>query len=292
MRRFNEGAAIAVLLLVVCLMHFGAAYASTTDPTPAQIVNAIKRAHIEGIAARDPNIASHFIVYGNLYGPHPGDPADAFSLCCVKYLIVNGQHLVLFRYVNGNSAWQDFAFFVGSLNYAGELPVAGPNTEYQSVGQNLIISLHTMRSGDAYCCPSGPMRTIAIFSADSHGLFTSTPTTTPTPATASAATSAHTAAVAALISLERSHGRTDVEGPRCIIVQTYAECAFEIAGGNAGMWALLDLKSATWTFLGDGGEVTYDHGVAQFGSFASMLERQYGIPASVAKRFAAKINDI
>jgi hypothetical protein len=108
-------------------------------------------------------------------------------------------------------------------------------------------------------------------------------------APASAATTAQKAAVAALISAERSRGNTDVEKPSCFIVQTYAQCQYEVGGGNAGEWALLYLKNGQWTFLGGGGEVSYDHGVAQFGSFAAMLERQYGIPASVAKQFAATI---
>ncbi len=178
MRRFNKY--IAVLLLVVAQAHFCAAFADTADPTPSQIVSAIKRAHIEGTAAGNPGLASGFVVYrccgglpsgADVYGPYPGAPGDHFSLSGVKYLTVNGQHLVLFQYVEGNSTWKEFAFFVHSLNYAGELP-GGPNIEYQPVGRNLVVSLHTMRTGDAFCCPSGPRRTIAILSANSHGLFT------------------------------------------------------------------------------------------------------------------------
>lgn len=108
-------------------------------------------------------------------------------------------------------------------------------------------------------------------------------------APASAATTAQKAAIAALISAERAHGNSDVEGPSCLIVQTYAYCKYEVGGGNAQDWALLHLKNGKWTFLGGGGEVTYDRGVREFGSFASMLEKQYGIPASVAKQFAANI---
>jgi len=48
------------------------------------------------------------------------------------------------------------------------------------------------------------------------------------------------------------------------------------------------LKHGAWTLLGGGGEVIVDRRIAKFGSIASMLEKQYGIPASVAKQFAAK----
>ena len=227
-----------------------------------------------------------------VYGAHPDDPGDHFDLSHVTYVTVNGEHLVLFRYVQGNAVWQDFAFFVGSLNYAGALPVIGPNNRYQPVGPNLVIMLHTLQGSDAMCCPSGPWRTVATLSANSHGLFT--PSSTPSPGVASAATSAQQAAVAALISLDRANGITDIEGPRCFIVQTYAECAYG-EGGKEGdeAWALLQLKNGTWALLeGNGGEVTTDRGIAQFGSFEAMLEKQYGIPASVAKQFAAKINDL
>lgn len=212
MRRFNEYVVIAILLLVVCLKHFGVAYAGATDPTPSQIVAAIKRAHIEGIAAGDPSLASHFVVYHaggpspggfDLYGPHPGDSGDAFNLSSVRYLTVNGQHLVLFRYVQGNDAWQDFAFFVGSLNYAGELPVVGPNDSYQSVGSNLVIRLHTLRGSDHMCCPSGPWRTIATLSANADRLFTVTPNPAATPSTrivsAGAASPAHPSSASAVV---------------------------------------------------------------------------------------------
>lgn len=314
---FSNHVVIVTLLLAICSARFSVAYAGATDPTPSQIVSAIKRAHIEGIAAGDPSLASRFVVYrcceaspsgDDVYGAHPGDSGDHFDLSHVVYITVNGEHLVLFRYVAGNSVWKDFAFFVGSLNYAGALPVIGPNNKYQTVGPNLVIRLHTLQGSDAMCCPSGPWVTIATFSANSGGLFASTPNPTATRATqiesvgsaspahptgaavsASAATTAQRAAVAALFSLERSRGNTDVERPSCFIVQSYAQCLYEMGHGNADGWVLLYLKNGEWTFLGGGGEVAYDQGVAQFGSFAAMLERQYGVPASVATQFAANI---
>jgi hypothetical protein len=51
---------------------------------------------------------------------------------------------------------------------------------------------------------------------------------------------------------------------------------------------LLQLKGRAWTSLGGGGEVIVNQGIRKFGSIASMLEKQYGIPASIAKQFAAK----
>jgi|GEM_PF-6788458 len=207
-RRFNEYVVIAVLLLIVCLAHFGAAYAGTTDPTPSQMVSAIKRAHIEGIAAGDPNLAARFVLYRlyasgpPVYGAHPG--SGYFSLSNVRYLTVNGQHLVLFSYTNGgNAGWQDFAFFVGSLNYAGELPFMGRNARYQSVGSNLVIRLHTLRGSDPMCCPSGPWRTVATLSANAHGLFTVTPNPAATPSTriasVGAASPAHPSGASAVV---------------------------------------------------------------------------------------------
>lgn len=199
MRRLNECIVFVVLLLVVCLSPFGVAYAGTTDPTPSQIVSAIKRAHIEGIAAGDPSLASRFVLYrccGSyasgppVYGAHPDDPGDHFDLSHVMYVDVNGQHLVLFRYVQGNDAWRDFAFFVGSLNYAGQLPVVGPNNRYQTVGPNLVVRLHTLQGSDAMCCPSGPWRTIATLSANSHGLFAVTADASGTPTTRTASVGA------------------------------------------------------------------------------------------------------
>lgn len=180
MRRFNEFVLLAVLVLVASLMHFDPARAGTTDPTPSQVVSAIKRAHIQGIAAGNPSLASRFVLYrccGSsasappVYGPHPGEDGEYFSLSRVVHVTVNGQHFVLFRYVEGNAVWRDFAFFVGSLNYAGELPVVGPSNRYQSVGSNLLIKLHTMQGSDPMCCPSGPWVTVATFSANAHGLF-------------------------------------------------------------------------------------------------------------------------
>jgi len=94
-----------------------------------------------------------------------------------------------------------------------------------------------------------------------------------------AATTAQKAAIAALVSAERAHGNSDVEQPACFIVQAYAQCSFGTGGGNAEGNAWLHLKNGKWTFLGSGGGVTY----------ASMMEKQYGIPASVAKQFQAKL---
>jgi ABC-type spermidine/putrescine transport system permease subunit II len=59
----NENVVIAALLLAACLTHFTAASADTTNPATGQIVSAIKRARIEGIAAGNPSLASRFVVY-------------------------------------------------------------------------------------------------------------------------------------------------------------------------------------------------------------------------------------
>ena len=104
----------------------------------------------------------------------------------------------------------------------------------------------------------------------------------------SAATAAQKAAVAALVALERSQGNRDVEKPSCFVLQAYAHCVFLIGNGNSQLWRLLQLKGGGWTLLGGGGEVTINQGIRKFGSIASMLEKQYDIPASIAKQFAAK----
>jgi hypothetical protein len=93
-----------------------------------------------------------------------------------------------------------------------------------------------------------------------------------------AAVSPAQAAVAALVAHERAVGNSDVEQPSCYILQAYAQCQFGTGHGNANVVAWLHLKNAKWTFLGSGGGVT----------FASQLESQYGIPASIAKQFQAK----
>jgi|GEM_PF-2038693 len=116
-------------------------------------------------------------------------------------------------------------------------------------------------------------------------------------APASAATTAQKAAVAALILAERgraavgtvigtktlSNGKgvaqVIVAMPSCFIVQAYAQCDY------VDQTAWLHLKNGKWIFLGDLGEKYYDQGIAKFGSAAAMLEKQYGIPASVAKQF-------
>lgn len=104
-----------------------------------------------------------------------------------------------------------------------------------------------------------------------------------------AETAAQKAAVA-LVSLERSRGNTDVEEPVCFTIQAYAQCSFELGNGNAEEWRLLQLKNGVWTRLGGGGEVTADQGIAKFGSIASMFEKQYGVPASVANQLAKEMN--
>ncbi len=96
---------------------------------------------------------------------------------------------------------------------------------------------------------------------------------------ASAATTAQKAAVAGLIAGERAQGNTDIEQPACFVVQTYAQCSFGSGGGNAEVNAWLHLKNGKWTWLGQDGGVTY----------ASMMEKRYGIPASIAKQFQAKL---
>lgn len=100
-------------------------------------------------------------------------------------------------------------------------------------------------------------------------------------------TTAEKAAAAALISLKRSSGNTDVERPSCFIVQTYALCTW-MMGGEEGAWesGLLHLKNGKWTSLGDFGEVTVNRAHERGWSLAAMFERQYGIPASVAKQLA------
>jgi opacity protein-like surface antigen len=98
-------------------------------------------------------------------------------------------------------------------------------------------------------------------------------------APAQAAASIQKAAVTALISSERSRGNTDVEQPSCYVLDVWAQCTFGTGGGNAEGTAWLHLKSGKWAYLGQDGGVTY----------ASMMEKRYGIPASVAKKFQARL---
>ena len=99
-------------------------------------------------------------------------------------------------------------------------------------------------------------------------------------APALAQTPAQKAAVAALVASERSRfGNSDVEQPACYIVDAWAQCSFGTGGGNAEATAWLHLKNNKWVFLGTDGGVTY----------ASMMEKRYGIPAAVAKKFQAKL---
>jgi hypothetical protein len=95
----------------------------------------------------------------------------------------------------------------------------------------------------------------------------------------SAATPAQKAAVAAMVAHFKSVGNTDIEQPTCFIIQTWAQCDFGTGGGNAEATAWLHLTNGAWHFLGTDGGVTY----------ASMMEKRYGIPASVAKQFQAKL---
>jgi hypothetical protein len=96
---------------------------------------------------------------------------------------------------------------------------------------------------------------------------------------APAATSAQTAAIAALRAALHAQGNNDVEQPACYVIQTWAQCSFGTGGGNAEGNAWLHDKNGKWKLLGTDGGVTY----------ASMMEKRYGIPADVAKKFQAKI---
>jgi len=96
---------------------------------------------------------------------------------------------------------------------------------------------------------------------------------------AGAATPAQKAAVAAMVAHFKSVGNTDIEQPTCFIIQTWAQCDFGTGGGNAEGTAWLHLTNGAWRFLGSGGGVTY----------ASMMEKRYGIPPAVAKQFQARL---
>jgi hypothetical protein len=86
-------------------------------------------------------------------------------------------------------------------------------------------------------------------------------------------------AVKALVAYEHSHyHNNDVEQPQCFVLQSWAQCSFGTGHGNAEVNAWLHLRGGSWRFLGEGGGVT----------FASMLEKWYGIPAPIAKEFQAK----
>jgi uncharacterized membrane protein len=88
------------------------------------------------------------------------------------------------------------------------------------------------------------------------------------------------AAVAALVAAEHSRfGNNDVEKPSCYVLQGWAQCDFGTGGGNAEVTAWLHYKSNGWGYVGSGGGVTY----------ASMMEKQYGIPVAVAKKFQARL---
>ena len=94
-----------------------------------------------------------------------------------------------------------------------------------------------------------------------------------------ATTPAQKAAVAALVAHEKASGNSDVENPSCYVIQTYAQCDYGTGHGVAEVTAWLHQKNGKWMFLGSGGGVTY----------ASMMEKQYGIPAPIAKQFQAKL---
>ncbi len=94
-----------------------------------------------------------------------------------------------------------------------------------------------------------------------------------------AATPAQKAAVAALVAAYHARGWSDIEQPSCFVVQTWAQCDFGTAHGRGEGTAWLHRKNGKWAFLGQGGGVTY----------ASMMERRYGIPAAIAKQFQAKL---
>jgi len=96
---------------------------------------------------------------------------------------------------------------------------------------------------------------------------------------AAAATPAQKAAAKALVAAEKSRGNGDVEQPSCYILQVWAQCNFGTGGGNAEVNAWMHFKNSKWVFLGEDGGVTY----------ASMMEKRYGIPAAIAKQFQAKI---
>jgi hypothetical protein len=96
---------------------------------------------------------------------------------------------------------------------------------------------------------------------------------------APAATSAQTAAIAALRAAQHARGNSDVEQPACYVIQAWAQCSFGSGGGNAEVNAWLHLKNGKWAYLGEDGGVTY----------ASMMEKRYGIPVDIAKKFQAKL---
>lgn len=96
-----------------------------------------------------------------------------------------------------------------------------------------------------------------------------------------AAASAPTAssAVTALVAYERSHEHnTDVEQPSCYVIAPWAQCSFGTGHGNAEVNAWLHFKNGGWVVVGSGGGVTN----------AQQLESWYGIPAAIARKFAAK----
>jgi len=86
------------------------------------------------------------------------------------------------------------------------------------------------------------------------------------------------AAVSALVAHEKAIGNTDVEQPACYILQSWAQCSYGTGHGNAEVTAYLHLSGGKWLFSGTEGGVT----------FASMMEKKYGIPAPIAKKFQAK----
>lgn len=98
-------------------------------------------------------------------------------------------------------------------------------------------------------------------------------------ASAYAAAPTRSGAVSALVNYERSHyHNSDVEQPACFVLQAWAQCSFGTGHGNAEVNAWLHFENGAWKFLGSGGGVTS----------ADMLEKWYGIPASIARQFQAK----
>jgi hypothetical protein len=108
---------------------------------------------------------------------------------------------------------------------------------------------------------------------------------------AEAETSAQKAAEAALIAYQQAHGGklvakiVFVNGapsppngfmkPFCYVVQSWAQCTMLIGDGDA--WDWLKLKNGKWTFVDQGGGA-YD---------AAAIEQDAGVPAAIAKQFAA-----
>lgn len=160
------------MFLAAALLAFSAPAAVRADSNaaPSRLIHAITAAHLRPAPLR-------FTLFRGLngkayYGAAP-DTTLAFDLSDTQQLVLDGRRFTVVTFQNGGTGrdWQMYAFFAGSLRYAGEIPVYRPDLQRLVTNGTLIIRRRELRARDALCCPTGPWKTLVRLRANERGLY-------------------------------------------------------------------------------------------------------------------------